>query len=101
MRTLGYDKPLYIVPFDRRGSFQTKLSGWNGALTPEQTAQIAASKQVIYDGFKAAIRSGVQEQKSRHSCRRTVRQCNSRRRSWARLHHRVPSGEERAGRVRF
>jgi 5-dehydro-2-deoxygluconokinase len=57
--TLGYDKPLYILPFDHRGSFQTKLFGWKGMLTAEQTATIAASKQVIYDGFQAAIKAGV------------------------------------------
>jgi myo-inositol catabolism protein IolC len=64
MRTTGFDKPLYILPFDHRGSFQTKMFGWKGALTAEQTAQIAAAKQVIYDGFKAAIGDGVPEQKA-------------------------------------
>src|SRR5215475_6504230 len=64
MRTIGYDKPLYILPFDHRGSFQTKMFGWKGALTPEQTAEIAAAKQVIYDGFKAAVQGGVPEQKA-------------------------------------
>ena len=59
MNTFGYDRPLYILPFDHRGSFQTKLFGWTGSLTKEQTAQIAASKQVIYDGFKAALRAEV------------------------------------------
>jgi myo-inositol catabolism protein IolC len=57
MTTLGFDKPLYILPFDHRGSFQTKLFGWPGALTSEQTAEIAASKQVVYDGFRAALKS--------------------------------------------
>jgi 5-dehydro-2-deoxygluconokinase len=56
---MGYGKPLYVLPFDHRGSFQTGMFGWKGALTPEQTAQIAAAKAVIYDGFKAAIDSGV------------------------------------------
>jgi myo-inositol catabolism protein IolC len=59
MTTVGFDKPLYILPFDHRGSFQTKLFGWSGTLTIDQTAQIAASKQVIYDGFKAALKAGV------------------------------------------
>src|SRR5882724_2550199 len=63
MTTLGFDRPLYILPFDHRGSFQTKLFGWTGTLTAEQTAQIAASKQVIYDGFQAALRGGVPEPK--------------------------------------
>jgi 5-dehydro-2-deoxygluconokinase len=64
MTTVGFDQPLYILPFDHRGSFQTKLFGWSGTLTIEQTAQIAASKQVIYDGFKAALKAGVPAQKA-------------------------------------
>ena len=64
MKTIGFDKPLYILPFDHRGSFQAKLFGWTGTLTIHQTAQIAASKQVIYDGFKVALQSGVPEQKA-------------------------------------
>ena len=59
MNKLGYDQPLYILPFDHRGSFQNKLFGWTGTLTADQTAQIAASKQVIYDGFKSALRDEV------------------------------------------
>jgi myo-inositol catabolism protein IolC len=61
---IGYNKPLYIQPFDHRGSFQTKLFGWKGKLTEAQTAEIAASKQVIYDGFKAAIAGGVPKEKA-------------------------------------
>ncbi len=61
---IGYDQPLYILPFDHRGSFQVKMFGWHGALTPEQTAEVAATKQVIYDGFKAAIAAGVQKEKA-------------------------------------
>jgi 5-dehydro-2-deoxygluconokinase len=64
MRTIGFDQPLYILPFDHRGSFQTKMFGWKGALTAEQTAEIAAAKQVIYDGFKAAVQDGVPEEKA-------------------------------------
>src|SRR4051794_26281259 len=64
MSTIGFDQPLYILPFDHRGSFQTKMFGWKGALNPEQTAQIAATKQVIYDGFKAAVADGVAKQKA-------------------------------------
>src|SRR5215472_6541572 len=61
---VGYDRPLYILPFDHRGSFQTKMFGWKGKLTPEQTAEIAAAKQVIYDGFKAAVAGGVPKAKA-------------------------------------
>jgi myo-inositol catabolism protein IolC len=64
MTTIGFDKPLYILPFDHRASFQTKMFGWKGTLTEEQIAQIAAAKQVIYDGFKAAVRDGVPAEKA-------------------------------------
>src|SRR5579863_5434955 len=64
MKTLGFNKPLYILPFDHRGSFQTKMFGWSGPLTPDQTAKIAAAKRVIYDAFIAALNSGVPEQKA-------------------------------------
>ena len=64
MTSIGFDKPLYILPFDHRATFQTQMFGWNGALTPEQTEQIASTKQVIYDGFKAAIGLGVPKGKA-------------------------------------
>ena len=64
MRTLGFDKPLYILPFDHRGSFVTKMFGWHGGLTPEQTREIAAAKEVIYDGFKSAVTAGVPKEKA-------------------------------------
>jgi 5-dehydro-2-deoxygluconokinase len=62
--TVGFDQPLYILPFDHRGSFQTKLFGWKGTLTPAQTAEIAAAKQVVYDGFTAALAAGVTQDKA-------------------------------------
>jgi myo-inositol catabolism protein IolC len=64
MKTIGYDKPLYVLPFDHRGSFETKMFGWHGDLTSAQTAEIAAAKQVIYDGFKAAVEAGVPKEKA-------------------------------------
>jgi myo-inositol catabolism protein IolC len=64
MTTVGFDQPLYILPFDHRGSFEAKMFGWHGALSREQTAQIATAKQVIYDGFKAAVAAGVSKNKA-------------------------------------
>ena len=64
MNIRGYQKPLYILPFDHRGSFETGMFGWKGALTAEQTAQIAAAKLVIYDGFQQATANGVPKDKS-------------------------------------
>lgn len=57
--TIGYDKPLYMLPFDHRASFSKHMFGWDGPLSQEQTAAIAAAKRVIFDGFKAAVASGV------------------------------------------
>jgi myo-inositol catabolism protein IolC len=59
MAPRGYEKSLYILPFDHRGSFETGMFHWHGDLTPSQTAEIAAAKQIIYDGFKAAVAAGV------------------------------------------
>src|SRR5262245_17492076 len=62
--TVGFDKPLYILPFDHRGSFQTGLFGWKGTLSQEQTAAVASAKAVVYDGFKAALAGGVPREKA-------------------------------------
>src|SRR5215470_14647059 len=60
----GYDRALYIQPFDHRGSFQSKLFGWKPPLSNAQTAEIASAKQVIYDGFQAALAAGVPSEKT-------------------------------------
>jgi 5-dehydro-2-deoxygluconokinase len=63
--TLGFDKPLYVQPFDHRGSFQAKMFGWHGPLNAEQTAEISNAKRVIYEGFLAAVaRGGVAKDKA-------------------------------------
>ena len=61
---IGFNEPLYILPFDHRGSFQTKMFGWTGTLSASQTAEIASTKQVIYDGFKSALQAGVPKKKT-------------------------------------
>ena len=60
----GYTEPLHILPFDHRASFVSGMFGWSGALKPEQTAQITATKRVIYDGFAAAVAGGVGKEKA-------------------------------------
>jgi myo-inositol catabolism protein IolC len=64
MKNLGYDNPLYILPFDHRSTFELKMFGWGEDLTSEQTAEIVAVKQAIYDGFKAAVEAGVRKEKA-------------------------------------
>jgi 5-dehydro-2-deoxygluconokinase len=56
---LGYDKPLYILAFDHRGSFQKKFFGVTGEPNAEETARIADAKKVIYEGLLRALDEGV------------------------------------------
>jgi 5-dehydro-2-deoxygluconokinase len=60
---LGYDKPLYVLPFDHRHSYGSDVFGFKSPYTPEQTAEVAASKQVIYEGFKLALAAGAPKEK--------------------------------------
>src|SRR6516165_8155127 len=62
--TLGYDKPLYVLPFDHRASFSKEMFGWEGPLSPQQTAEIAAVKRVIFDAARAAVADGVSKQRA-------------------------------------
>src|SRR5436309_11602941 len=57
--SLGYVDPLYMLPFDHRASFEKGLFGWQVPLSPAQTAEVAAAKQVVYAGFRAAVTGGV------------------------------------------
>lgn len=57
---VGYSKDLIVLPFDHRGSFQSKLFGIDGREpTAEETRMIASYKGIIYEGFKKAIAQGV------------------------------------------
>jgi myo-inositol catabolism protein IolC len=51
----GYDKPLYLLPFDHRHSYITGMCHFTPPLTAEQHDAVADSKHVIYEGFQAAI----------------------------------------------
>jgi myo-inositol catabolism protein IolC len=55
----GYDRALYILPFDHRASLESKMFGWKEPLDDDQTVEIAAAKQVVYEGFRAAVAGGV------------------------------------------
>jgi myo-inositol catabolism protein IolC len=56
---LGYEKKLYILAFDHRGSFQKKFFGIEGDPDPEQTAMIADAKHLIFEGLQRAVASGA------------------------------------------
>ena len=59
---LGYDKKLYILAFDHRGSFQKKFFGIEGDPDPEQTATIADAKHLIFEGLLQAAAAGGEAQ---------------------------------------
>ena len=48
---VGHTQPLYLLAFDHRVSFQTRLFGIPGPPTPAELARIKQAKQVIYTGF--------------------------------------------------
>lgn len=56
---LGYEKKLYILAFDHRGSFQKKFFGIEGEPDPEQTAMIADAKHLIFEGMQRAVAGGA------------------------------------------
>ena len=56
---LGYDRPLHILAFDHRGSFQKKFFGVAGEPNEEETARISDAKRVIYEGALRALDEGV------------------------------------------
>jgi 5-dehydro-2-deoxygluconokinase len=64
MRRIGFNKPLYVQPFDHRESFAANMFGWHGQLTTGQTADVASVKRIIFDGFKAAVECGVPREKA-------------------------------------
>lgn len=59
---LGYDKALYLLPFDHRHSYVKSLFNFEPPLTAEQTRSVCNSKQLIYEGFLAAIEKGLPHQ---------------------------------------
>ena len=56
---LGYDRKLYILAFDHRGSFQKKMFGIQGDPTQEETETIADAKRLIFEGMELAVERGV------------------------------------------
>jgi myo-inositol catabolism protein IolC len=57
--TLGYSKPLYLLAFDHRGSFERDLFGASPPISDDVRDRIMAAKEIIYDGFVEAVRRGV------------------------------------------
>ncbi len=65
MSELGYNKDLFILPFDHRGSFLAKLFGIKDREpTAEETKTVSQYKYMIYEGFKKSLKDGVPADKS-------------------------------------
>ena len=56
---IGFDKPLYLLPFDHRHSYVKSLFKLEPPLSALQAARVSDSKQLIYEGFMSAIEKGV------------------------------------------
>ena len=56
---LGYDKALYLLPFDHRQSYVTDMFHFEPPLDALQRDQVIDSKQLIYEGFRRALSEGV------------------------------------------
>lgn len=57
--SLGYDKPLYLLPFDHRHSYVAGLFNFEPPLSVQQRDQVIDSKQLIFEGFKQALSNAV------------------------------------------
>jgi myo-inositol catabolism protein IolC len=57
--TIGYDKPLYMLAFDHRGSFQKNLLGIEGRPDAAEAARISSAKAILYEAFVLATANGI------------------------------------------
>jgi myo-inositol catabolism protein IolC len=56
---LGYDRPLYLMAFDHRGSFEHGLFGATSPVSPQVHAGIARAKEIIFDAHLKALANGA------------------------------------------
>ena len=57
--TLGYDKPLYLMAFDHRGSFEHDLFGASEPVSAQVRDGIIDVKQIIFDAHERALAEGA------------------------------------------
>ena len=69
---MGYDKPLYVLPFDHRATFSKTMFGWPGPLTSEQTAEITAKHLKVAVQIEAALRPGFDAKRLRKILRKVA-----------------------------
>jgi myo-inositol catabolism protein IolC len=56
LNELGYDKQLYILAFDHRGSFEKMVGGGHD--------KVAGAKRLIWEGFQRAVEGGAPKESS-------------------------------------
>ena len=63
MKTIGYDRPLFVQPFDHRGSFTKGFFGLKGqpeiSTRHDQHSPVADAKTLVYRGLLHSIELGV------------------------------------------
>jgi myo-inositol catabolism protein IolC len=57
--TLGYDKPLYLMAFDHRGSFEHGLFGATPPVSAQVHEGIVGAKEIIFDAHRKALADGA------------------------------------------
>jgi myo-inositol catabolism protein IolC len=57
--TLGYDKPLYLLAFDHRGSFEKGLFGATEPVSPDVKARIVDAKEMIFEAHRQVVKAGA------------------------------------------
>ena len=57
--TLGFNQPLYLMPFDHRASYLSGMFHFIAPLNADQHDCVVASKRLIYDGFLEALGRGM------------------------------------------
>jgi myo-inositol catabolism protein IolC len=60
--TLGYDRPLYLMAFDHRGSFEEGLFGATPPISDAVRAGIIDAKNLIYEAHVRAVAAGADPQ---------------------------------------
>jgi myo-inositol catabolism protein IolC len=55
---LGYDRPLFILAFDHRESFERTLFGIRVSPTSDERAAISDAKGLIFEGLRLAVSTG-------------------------------------------
>jgi myo-inositol catabolism protein IolC len=56
--SLGYDRPLYLLAFDHRGSFEKGLFGAEAPVSAQVKAGIIGAKELIFDAHLEVVKKG-------------------------------------------